>query len=105
MHISMSTWKQSGFALSCVVLAVLPALSLQHFKFHDVELPLLLFAVALTSWHVGTGPAVLSIVLSSICFDYFFAPPLYQFTLTPADIPAILVLICFAALTARFAAV
>jgi PAS domain S-box-containing protein len=105
MQNSMSSWKRYGFALSCVVLALLPALVLQHFKFHDVELPLLLFAVALTSWHVGTGPAVLAIVLSSICFDYFFAPPLYQFSLTPADIPAVLVLVCFAALITRFAAV
>src|ERR1700722_7128218 len=105
MQNSMSSWKRYGFALSCVVLAALPALVLQHFNFHDVELPLLLFAVALTSWHAGTGPAVLAIVLSSICFDYFFAPPLYQFTLTPADIPAVLVLVCFAALITRFAAV
>jgi PAS domain S-box-containing protein len=101
----MSAIKRYGFALISVLLAVLPALALQHFKFHDVELPLLLFAVALTSWHAGTGPAVLTIVLSSLCFDYFFAPPLYHFNLTAADIPAVLVLICFAVLITRFAAV
>jgi PAS domain S-box-containing protein len=102
---SMSAIKRYGFALVSVVLAVLPAIVLQQFKFHDVELPLLLFAVALTSWHAGTGPAVMAIVLSSVCFDYFFAPPLYQFTVTTADIPAVLVLICFALLITRFAAV
>jgi PAS domain S-box-containing protein len=101
----MLTIRRYGLAALLVVLAVLPALLLQHYKFHDVELPLLLFAIAFTAWHLGPGPAVLSIVLSSLCFDYFFAPPLYAFTLTPADIPAVLVLICFAVLVTRFAAV
>ena len=99
------TAKRYGLAVISVVLAVMPALVLQHFKFHDVELPLLLFAIALTAWHAGVGPSVLAIVLASLCFDYFFAPPLYNFSLTPADIPAILVLISFAVLIARFSAV
>jgi PAS domain S-box-containing protein len=102
---SMLILKRYGFAALSVVLAMLPALLLQHYKFNDVELPFLLFATAFTAWHLGAGPAVLSIVLSSLCFDYFFAPPLYSLNLTPADIPAIVVLISFAALVTRFAAV
>src|SRR5271155_1961607 len=101
----MSTIQRYGFAVVSVVVAVLPALLLQHYKFHDVELPLLLFAIALTAWHAGVGPSVLAIVLSSLCFDYFFAPPLYAFSLTLADLPAILVLISFAVLIARFSTV
>ena len=97
--------RRYGFAVVSVALALLPALVLQYYKFHDVELPLLLFAVALTAWHVGAGPAALSIVLSGLCFDYFFAPPLYTFTLTPADIPAIVVLVSFAVLVTRFSTV
>jgi PAS domain S-box-containing protein len=97
--------KRYGFAVVSVFLALLPALLLQHYKFHDVELPLFLFAVALTSWNAGAGPAALSIVLSTLCFDYFFAPPLYTLVVTPADIPSVLVLISFAALVARFSAV
>ena len=104
-HKIQPTAKRYGLAVISVVLAVMPALVLQHFKFHDVELPLLLFAIALTAWHAGVGPSVLAIVLASLCFDYFFAPPLYTFSLTPADIPAILVLISFAVLIARFSAV
>jgi PAS domain S-box-containing protein len=94
-----------GFAVVCVVLTVLPGLLLQHYKFHGVELPLLLFGIALTAWYRGVGPSVLAVALSSLCFDYFFAPPLYAFFITPADIPAILVLISFAALIIRFSAV
>jgi PAS domain S-box-containing protein len=97
--------KRYGFAVLSVALALLPALLLQHFGFHDVEFPLFLFAVALTAWHVGGGPAALSIVLSSLCFDYFFAPPLYSLMVTPADIPAIAVLVGFAVLIARFSTV
>ncbi len=97
-------WRYS-VALVSVVLASLPALALQHYKFRDVELPLFLFAIALTAWHAGAGPAVLAIVLSSLCFDYFFAPPLYAFALTAADIPAVTILVAFAVLITRFAAV
>ena len=101
----MSTVKRYSFAVVAVFLAVLPALLLQHYKFHDVELPLLLFAVAFTAWEAGTGPSVLSIVLAALSFDYFFAPPIYSFNLGPQDIPAVLVLISFAVLIAWFAAI
>src|SRR5271156_1519087 len=101
----MSTIQRYGFAVVSVVLAVLPALLLQHYKFHDVELPLLLFAVAFTAWDGGSGPAVLSIVLASLCFDYFFLPPLYSFSFGPQDVPAVVVLISFAVLITWFAAI
>ncbi len=104
-HKILPTLQRYGLAAGSVVVALLPALVLQHYKFRDVELPLLLFAIALTAWYAGPGPAVLSIVLSSLCFDYFFAPPLYAFSVTPADIPAIMILISFAVLVARFSAV
>jgi light-regulated signal transduction histidine kinase (bacteriophytochrome) len=101
----MSNVKRYGFAVVSVFLAVLPALVLQHYKFHDVGLSLLLFAVALTAWVAGSGPAVLSIVLAILCFDYFFAPPLYSFDFGLQDVPALVVLISFAVLIAWFAAI
>jgi light-regulated signal transduction histidine kinase (bacteriophytochrome) len=70
-----------------------------------VELAFFLFAVALTAWQAGSGPAVLSIVLAAICFDYFFLPPLYSFNLGRQDVPAVVVLILFAVLTTWFAAI
>jgi len=102
---TMLTVKRYGFAVVSVAVALLPALLLQHFAFHDVELPLFLFAIALTAWHVGGGPAALSIVLSSICFDYYFAPPLHSLRMTPADVPGVAVLVCFAVLITRFSTV
>jgi light-regulated signal transduction histidine kinase (bacteriophytochrome) len=101
----MSTVRRYSFAVVAVLLAVLPALLLQHYNFHDVELALLLFAVALTAWQVGSGPAVLSTVLAALCFDYFFLPPLYSFDFGPQEIPAVVVLILFAVLATWFAAI
>jgi signal transduction histidine kinase len=101
----MSNVKRYGFAVVSVFLAVLPALLLQHYKFRDVGLSLLLFAVALTAWQAGSGPAVLSIVLAILSFDYFFAPPLYSFEFGLQDVPALVILISFAVLIAWFAAI
>jgi K+-sensing histidine kinase KdpD len=101
----MSNVKRYGFAVVSVCLAVLPALLLQHYKFRDVELAFFLFAVALTAWQAGSGPAVLSIVLAAICFDYFLLPPLYSFNLGRQDVPAVVVLTLFAVLTTWFVAI
>jgi K+-sensing histidine kinase KdpD len=35
----------------------------------------LLVRVAVAAWHAGAGPAAMQILLSSLCFTYFFAPP------------------------------
>jgi light-regulated signal transduction histidine kinase (bacteriophytochrome) len=101
----MSNFQRYGLAVLSVAVAVLPALALQHFKFTDVELPLLLFAVAVVAWFAGSGPATLAIVLSLLCFDYFFSPPIYSFSLTAEDIPAVGILISFAVLVTWFAAI
>src|ERR1700684_3278179 len=101
----MSNIKRYGFAVVSVLVALLPALLLQHYKFHDVELALFLFAVALTAWQAGSGPAVLSTVLASLCFDYFFLPPLYSLSLGLQDVPAFMVLISFAVLITWLAAI
>src|SRR5208282_4424953 len=40
-------------------------------------------AVMVSSLYGGKGPGVLSVVLSSLAFDYFFLPPKYSFALQP----------------------
>jgi PAS domain S-box-containing protein len=94
-----------GVALVSVALALAPGLALQHYKLRSVELPLFLFAVAITAWQAGVGPAILSIVLSSLCLDYFFLEPIYSFDFTVADIPRVVVLIAFAALIVWFSSI
>jgi PAS domain S-box-containing protein len=94
-----------GFAVAFVAIALALGLVLQHYKFHDVELPLFLFAVALTAWHAGVGPAILSIVLATACFDYFFTEPLYSLYFTLSSLPSIAVLVSFAALAVWFSSI
>ena len=94
-----------GFAVGSVAIAIAPGLVLQHYKFHEVQLPLFLFAVALTAWYAGVGPAIVSIVLSTACFDYFFTEPLYSLYFTPSSLPSIVVLVSFAALAVWFSSI
>jgi PAS domain S-box-containing protein len=94
-----------GLAVGSVAIALAPGLLLQHFKFNDVALPFFLFAVGLTAWHAGGGPAIVSIVLSSLCLTYFFLPPLYSFYFTLTDLPAMIILVAFAALITWFSSI
>jgi len=101
----LSAVPRYGFAVASVAIALAPGLVLQHYKFNDVELPLFLFAVALTAWHAGVGPAILSIVLSTACFDFFFATPIYTFYVAFADLPNVIFLVSFAALIVWFSSI
>jgi light-regulated signal transduction histidine kinase (bacteriophytochrome) len=65
----------------------------------------LLFAVALTVWYAELGPGILSVVLSSLVFNFFFTEPLHSFYVTRAELPYYIVFLLFAWLVAFFAAV
>lgn len=78
---------------------------MQHWQVRNVEVPFYLFAVALTAWYGGAGPAVLALILAAISFDYFFLEPFYTFYVTPADIPYFIVFASFASLVTWFSAV
>jgi len=94
-----------GLAIASFALALGLALLAQRYGFRNVEVPLLLFAVAVTAWHAGPGPAALAVVLSIAFFDYFFTEPRYTFYVTYSDIPYLIVFISFALLVAWFSAV
>jgi C4-dicarboxylate-specific signal transduction histidine kinase len=67
----------SGLALACS----LPLEGLFPYPF------LLLFfaAVMASAWFGGTGPGILSVLLSTIAVDYYFVPPLRSFALNATD--------------------
>jgi signal transduction histidine kinase len=96
--------RRYGLAILCVACASTAALLLQHFEFRDAAVPLFLFAVTASSWYGGPGPAVLSVVLSEISFDYFFLPPFYSLDIDRADIPSFLIFTSFASLVSWFSA-
>jgi PAS domain S-box-containing protein len=94
-----------GLALVSFGVALGLALLAQRYGFHKVEVPLFLFAVAVTTWYAGPRPAALAVVLSIVFFDYFFTEPRYSFYVTRSDIPYLVVFISFALLVAWFSAV
>jgi len=94
-----------SLAVLSVSLAVLGGLLMQYFQIRNVEVPFFLFAVAVTAWYGGAGPAVLALLLSGVTFDYFFLEPYYTFYVTPADIPYFIVFAAFATLVTWFSTV
>jgi K+-sensing histidine kinase KdpD len=52
------------------------ALPTHRYDFLNMEAPLSA-AICLTVWYTGIGPAILTVVRSSLAFDYFFAEPCY----------------------------
>jgi signal transduction histidine kinase len=113
---SLSYWNQEfqrihspilryGFSVVSVAIALGVAFALQHYQFHEVELPVLTVAIALTTWYAGIGPSVLAVLLSSACFDYFFAEPLYSLDISGSDLPYFFIFVAWAAIVASFSAV
>jgi signal transduction histidine kinase len=96
-----------GYALAVLSVAVAlgVALLMERYDFRGVEFPLLLFAVALTVWYADLGPGILSVVLSSLAFNYFFTEPLHSLYVTRSELPYYFVFLLFASLVAFFAAV
>ena len=96
-----------GYALAVLSVAVAlgVALLMERYNFRGVEFPLLLFAVASTVWYADLGPGILSVVLASLAFNYFFTEPLHSFSVTRSELPYYFVFLLFASLVAFFAAV
>ena len=105
MRISGSPILRHGLAVISFAVALVLALLMQRFNFHSVELPLFLFAVAITAWYAGPGPTVVALILSIASFDFFFTEPRYTFYVGSSDVPYFVVFLCFTLLTAGFSAV
>src|ERR1044071_1045756 len=67
-----------AFAGLCVAAAVAAAQLLQGFV--DAT-PLFFAAVMLGTWFGGRGPGLFAVLLATLAFDFFFASPLYKFSL------------------------
>src|ERR1700676_4173598 len=94
-----------GFSVVSVAVVLGLALVLQHYRFRDVELPVLAIAIAFTTWYAGGGPSVLAVLLSSAAFAFFFTEPIYSFEISASDLPYFLVFVAWAVLVASFSAV
>src|SRR5271168_290072 len=94
-----------GFSVVCVAVALGAALAFQYYGFRDVELPAFDLAIVVTAWYAGVGPSVLAVVLSTACFNYFFAEPIYSFAVSREDLPYALLFVAWAAIITWFVAV
>lgn len=94
-----------GFAAVSVVIATAASLALQKYQFRDVELPLLMLVVGLTTWYAGSGPSVLAVLLSTAVFSYLFVEPIYSFTVSARDLPYFVVFVIAAIVVASFSTV
>jgi PAS domain S-box-containing protein len=94
-----------GFSVGCVAIALALALTVQFYGFRDVGLPLFVIAIALVTWHAGGGPCVVAVVLSTLCFDYFFTEPLYSFYVSSRDLPYFFTFVIWAVIVGGFAIV
>jgi PAS domain S-box-containing protein len=94
-----------SLAAGSVALVVMTALLLERYHFRGMEYPLFLFAVAVTVWYAGVGPAILAVVLSGLAFNYFFTEPRFSFYVNPSDLPYYVLFVLFAMLLTWFSAV
>src|SRR5215469_7213223 len=105
VHMIRSPILRYGFSVASVAIALALAFTLQYYQFRDVEVPVLALSIALTTWYAGTGPSVLAIVISTLCFDYLFAEPLYSLSVSSRDLPYFLVFAAWGIIVASFSAV
>ena len=101
----LSAVQRYGLAVLSVSVSLGAALLIERFHVRDVEVPLFLFAVAVTAWYGGAGAAVLALLLSFITFDYFFTEPYYTLYISGSDLPYFVVFAAFASLVTWFSAV
>jgi signal transduction histidine kinase len=94
-----------GLAIVSVAIALGLSLGLQHYQFRGVEVPVLSLAIAVTAWYAGKGPVVLAILLSSLCFDYFFTEPYYSLEITSRDLPYFFIFVIWGLIVAGFSTV
>src|SRR5271166_1051779 len=91
-----------GLAILSVGVALGASLLLDHFHFRVPSALLLLFAVAISSWYAGAGPAVLAAILSTISFYWYFVEPVRTIYISRSQIPYFVIFTAFAALLSRF---
>ena len=105
LHKVRSPILRYSFSAASVAVALGVAFTLQYFQFRDVELPVLTLAIAFATWHAGTGPSVLAVLLSSVSFDYFFIEPRYSLGISVRDLPYFVIFVVWAAIVASFSEV
>jgi len=91
-----------ALAVLSVGMALGASLVFEHFHFRVPSALLLLFAVAISSWFGGVGPAVLAAILSTFSFYWYFVEPVRTIYINLSQIPFFVIFTAFAALLSWF---
>src|SRR3984893_15708785 len=79
--VAPAVWRYGLYVL-LVALSTGVTLLLQDYSFRT---PLFLPAILLSTWFGGTGPGVLSVLLSTLCINFFILEPRFAFSFTFRD--------------------
>jgi signal transduction histidine kinase len=94
-----------AFLAVSLALGVALLINLEGFASRHAEITPFLFALAITGWYGGLGPAIFALVLSCLGFDFFFTEPRYTLDIVPADIPYFIIFAVFGGLAIWFSTV
>jgi PAS domain S-box-containing protein len=100
----MANWASSSptrlavirrYSIAVLSVAIALGLALLLRRFEGMAIASFLMAIVLTVWYAGPGAGLLAIVLSILSVDYFFTPPLYQFSVDLSNVPYLVVFALF----------
>jgi len=94
-----------AFALISVALALSVGLLARHSGIREFEFAVFLFAIIVTAWNSGAGPAMVAVICSSLAYDYFFVAPVYSLAVDREDVLSFVLFVLFGLLLAWFGAV
>jgi light-regulated signal transduction histidine kinase (bacteriophytochrome) len=94
-----------GFSVASVAVALGLSLISGTYGFNDVELPAFTLAIAFVTWYAGSRPSAVAVVLSALCYNFFFTTPVYTLYVSAAEIPSYIIFVAWAVIIAVFAAV
>lgn len=91
-----------ALAFICVGGALLLTYLLQP---NGLVVPLFFLALILASWFGGMGPGLIAALLSTLCVDYFFLPPIFSFKFDFSHLPQLIVFFISAVLVSSWSSV
>ena len=91
-----------AFALISVALALSVGLLARHSGIREFEFAVFLFAIIVTAWNSGAGPAMVAVICSSLAYDYFFVVPVYNLAVDREDVLSFVLFVLFGLLVGWF---
>ena len=105
MSVGLPQLRRYGLAVVSIGVAVGTLLLFEQFGWRPPSGMLLLTVVGMNTWYGGRGPGWFSIILGTLCMDYFLLEPHYTIHVESSDIAYVLSFGLLAALISSFSTV